>query len=434
MRRWLSILLALLAGGSVYPLLAAEVGLIEINGVIGPATTSYISRTIDLAGRRHYECLIIRLDTPGGLLESTKEIVQKFYASPVPIVVYVSPPGAVAGSAGCFITLAADFAVMAPDTTIGAAHPVAMGGGGEQKMDEVMKQKMESYASTSIEAIAKKRGRNVEWARSSVIKSESATADQALDLKVIDFIARDTADLLRQLNGREAGGRELRTEGAAVVHMAMSAHERLFQVLARPEVIMILMLAAIYGIIGEISNPGAILPGVVGAIALILALYMGAALPINAAGLALIALSIVLFVIDVFAPTHGVLTVGGIVAFFFGALMLFDRGEPALRLSLAYIIPATAVTALFFLFVVGAGLRAQLLPVRVGKETMLGKVIAAVGRIDAGSGKVFVEGEYWNAVSDSPVEPGQPVQIVDIVGLTLKVKPAPGVSLSKPTP
>src|SRR5512133_125076 len=434
MRRWLSILLALLAGGSVYPLLAAEVGLIEINGVIGPATTSYISRTIDLAGRRHYEGLIIRLDTPGGLLESTKEIVQKFYASPVPIVVYVSPPGAVAGSAGCFITLAADFAVMAPDTTIGAAHPVAMGGGGEQKMDEVMKQKMESYASTSIEAIAKKRGRNVEWVRSSVIKSESATADQALDLKVIDFIARDTADLLRQLNGREAGGRELRTEGAAVVHMAMSAHERLFQVLARPEVIMILMLAAIYGIIGEISNPGAILPGVVGAIALILALYMGAALPINAAGLALIALSIVLFVIDVFAPTHGVLTVGGIVAFFFGALMLFDRGEPALRLSLAYIIPATAVTALFFLFVVGAGLRAQLLPVRVGKETMLGKVIAAVGRIDAGSGKVFVEGEYWNAVSDSPVEPGQPVQIVDIVGLTLKVKPAPGVSLSKPTP
>lgn len=423
MRRCLLILAALFTGALLPGLRGADVGLIKIDGAIGPATATYISRAIDLAGRREYACLVIQLDTPGGLLESTKEIVQKFYVSRVPVVVYVSPSGGVAGSAGCFITLAADVAAMAPNTSIGAAHPVTMGGGGEQKMDDVMKQKLESYASTSIEAIAKKRGRNAEWAKASVIKSESATAEKALELKVIDLIATDLPDLLQQLDGREINGRELRTANAKTVLIRMSAHEKLFQVLARPEVIMILMLAAIYGIIGEISNPGAILPGVVGAIALILALYMGAALPINVAGLALIALSVTLFIIDVFAPTHGVLTFGGIVSFFLGALMLFDRAEPTFRLSLAYIIPATAVTALFFLFVVGAGLRAQLLPVRAGRETMLGKVIPAVQRIEPGSGKVFVEGEYWNAVSDAIIEAGQPVEIVGITGLTLKVKP-----------
>jgi membrane-bound serine protease (ClpP class) len=191
---------------------------------------------------------------------------------------------------------------------------------------------------------------------------------------------------------------------------------------------LILMLAAIYGIIGELSSPGAILPGVVGAIALILALYMAAVLPINTAGLALIGVAILLFVIDIFAPTHGVLTFGGIIAFFLGALMLFNRADPAFRLSLAYIIPATLLTAAFFLFIVGAGLRAQLLPVRVGKETMLGKTTSAISRIEATNGKVFVEGEYWNAVSDVPIEPSQPVEIVGINGLTLKVKPKPASS------
>jgi membrane-bound serine protease (ClpP class) len=207
------------------------------------------------------------------------------------------------------------------------------------------------------------------------------------------------------------------------VEIKMVAREKLFQALWRPEVMMILMLAAIYGIIGELSNPGAILPGVVGGIALILALYMAAVLPVNVAGLALIGLAVLLFIADIYAPTHGVLTFGGIIAFFLGALMLFNRAEPGYRLSLTYIIPATVVTALFFIFIVGAGLRAQFLPVRVGKEILLGKAVAAIGRIDARNGKVFVEGEYWNAVSDAPIEPGQTAEIVGIVGLTLKVKP-----------
>lgn len=426
MRRWLPILLTVLICGPAAGLQAADVGLITIDGAIGPATASYIARAIDVAGARNDTCLIVQLDTPGGLLESTKAIVQKFYASKVPVVVYVTPSGANAASAGCFITMAADVAAMAPNTSIGAAHPVSVGGfGGEEKTDDVMKQKMESYASSYIEAIAEKRGRNVEWAKAAVLKSESTTAEKALKLKVIDLIAKDVPDLLQQLNGREVNGKVLKTAGATVVPIPMAMRERVFQLLWRPEVMLILMLMAIYGIIGELSSPGAILPGVVGAIALILALYLGAILPINVAGLALIGLAVVLFIVDVFTPTHGVLTGGGIIAFFLGALMLFNRAEPAFRLSLVYIIPATVVTAAFFIFVVGAGLRAQFLPVRAGKETLVGKTTIALGPIDAHSGKVFIEGEYWNAVSDAPVEPGQPVEIVGLSGLTLRVKPKP---------
>ena len=423
MRRWMLIFSVLLACRLVPGSRAADVGMIKINSTISPATASYISRAIDVAEARQDACLIIQLDTPGGLLESTKEIVQKLYSSRVATVVYVAPSGATAASAGCFITLAADVAAMAPDTSIGAAHPVSMTGGGEQKLDDVMKEKLENYASSFIEGIAHKRGRNVEWARDSVLKSESITAEKALDMKVVDLVAKDIPDLLEQLNGREVNGKSLNTAGANVLEIPMLARERVFQLLWRPEVMLLLMLAAIYGLIGELSSPGAILPGVVGAIALILALYLGAILPINLAGLALMGLAVALFVVDVFAPTHGVLTFGGIIAFFLGALMLFNRSDPAFRLSLAYIIPATAVTALFFIFIVGEGLRAQVLPVRTGKEAMVGKTAPALARIDAQGGKVFVEGEYWNAVSDAPIEPGQLVEIVDITGLTLKVKP-----------
>lgn len=425
MKRRLPMLMAGLMCGLTAGAQAADVGLIRISGAIGPATASYMARAIDLAAAHGDVCLVIQLDTPGGLLDSTKDIIQKFYASTVPTVVYVAPAGAWAGSAGCFITLAADVAAMAPNTSIGAAHPVAMGAEGTEKLDDVMKQKLENFASSYIESIADKRGRNVEWAKASVVKSESVTAEKALDLKVIDLIAKDIPDLLKQLDGRDVNGKTLHTADANVVEIPMSPHEKLFQVLWRPEVMLILMLAAIYGIIGELSNPGAILPGVVGGIALILALYMAAVLPVNVAGLALIGLAVVLFIADIYAPTHGVLTFGGIVAFFLGALMLFNRSDPAFRLSLAYIIPATVLTAAFFLFVVGAGVRAQFLPVRAGKETMLGKTVPALERIDPTGGKVFVEGEYWNAVSDAPVESGQPVEIIAVQGLTLKVRPKP---------
>ncbi len=412
--------------GPVAGLAAEAVAFIKVEGPIGPATAGYISRAVDQAAADKAQCLVIQLDTPGGLLDSTKVIVQKFLASPVPSVVYVAPAGATATSAGCFITLAADLAAMDPASSIGAAHPVAIGGnpaGGEEKADETMKRKMENYAVSYIEMIASKRQRNVEWARSSVKDSASITATQALELKVVDVIAKDLPDLLARIDGREIRGSKLQTKDAAVVVIGMSARERVFQQLWRPEVMFILMLIAIYGIIGELSNPGAILPGVTGAIALILVLYMSAILPINLAGVALLFLAIALFIADVYAPTHGVLTVGGSAAFFLGALMLFERGNPAYRLSLAIIIPATVLTSLFFLAVLGSGLKAQLLPVRAGRDIMLGQVVPAAARIDANGGRVFIEGESWNAVSETIVEKDQPVEVIGIEGLTLKVKP-----------
>jgi len=422
MRFWVPIVMAGLLAGSRADLKAGEAGLIKIDGAIGPATASYIERAIDLAASRKNVCLIVQLDTPGGLIASTEQIIRKFNSAAVPVVVWVGPSGAKAGSAGCFITLASDIAAMAPNSTIGAAHPVSMGMGEEQKQDDVMKQKLENFYGAYIEGVAKKHGRNADWAKSSVQESAAITSEKALELKVIDMIASDIPDLLKQADGREVKGKVLKSEGAIIAEIPMALREKVFQMLWHPEVMLILMLAAIYGVIGEVSNPGAILPGVVGAIALILFLYMSSVLPVNVAGLALIALAVVLFLVDVYAPTHGVLTFGGIVSFFLGALMLFNRGDPAFRLSLAYIVPATAITAAFFIFVVSAGLRAQFLPVRVGKETMVGKMVPALVQIDSTSGKVFIEGEYWNAVSDAPVEAGRQVEVTGVKGLTLTVK------------
>ncbi len=402
--------------------LAGEVCTIRIDGAIGPATASYIARAISDASARNAECLIIGLDTPGGLLDSTKDIVREMLASPVPVVVYVSPAGAGATSAGCFITMAADVAAMAPATTIGAAHPVAIGGGSEQQLSDTMKEKLENYSVSYIEAIASKRQRNVEWAKASVKESASITAEKAKELKVVEIIAADERDLLRQLDGRVVNGRTLHTAGAAVVAIPRQLSEKLFQALWRPELMFMLMLVAMYGIIGELSNPGAILPGVAGVIALVLMLYMSAILPVNVAGLALIGVAMVLFVIDVFAPTHGILTGGGIVAFFLGGLMMFDRAEPLWRLSLAMLIPATAITAAFFIFVVGAGLRAQWLPSQVGVHTLVGKIAPALTPIDHAGGKISIEGEYWNAVAAEPLAQGVPVEIVAVKGLTLTVR------------
>ena len=423
MRHGIFILATTLVLGSANPLHSAQVGLIKIDGAIGPATAGYISRAIAVAAARKDECLILQLDTPGGLLESTKHIVRSFYNSPVPTVVYVAPESAIAGSAGTFITLAADVAAMAPHTSIGAAHPVAIGPGGDvEKTGDTMKKKMENAAASFIETIAEKRHRNVEWARSAVVESVVIKASQALDLGVIDLIADDLPDLLKQLDGRKVGDHILQTESATVLEIRMNAWERFSQVLLRPEIMFIFMLIAIYGIIGELSNPGAVLPGVVGAIALILVLYMSAILPVNIAGLSFIGLAVVLFITDIYAPTHGVLTAGGILSFLLGALMLFNHAEPGFRLSLGFVIPGVVMTALFFVFIVGAGLRAQLLPARTGVETMLGRTAPVISRIDERSGKVFFEGELWNAVSEAVIESGGPVEIVAVNGLTLKVK------------
>lgn len=404
------------------PSRAAQASLIHIDGAIGPATASYISRALAVAAARHDECLIIQLDTLGGLLEPTKAIVGDLLKDEVPSVVYVSPSGAGAASAGTFITLAADVAVMAPATTIGAAHPVSLGGGAEIDTNSVEGRKLENYSASYMESIADKRHHNVEWAVSAVRQSASITAGQALKLRVIDFTAGDVADVLRQLDGREVAGKVLHTAQASVAAIPMTPGERIFQTLWRPEVMFVLMLVAIYGIIGELSHPGAVLPGVAGAMALVLALYMGAILPVNAAGLALIFLGVGLLIIDAFATTHGVLTAGGVASFLLGSLLLF-RHEPGFGLPLAWVIPATVLTALFFVFVIGAGLRAQLQPAKTGRESMKGQSATAITAVDQKGGKVLFDGEYWEAAANAPVEPGALVEISGLEGLLLHVKP-----------
>ncbi len=403
---------------------ATQVGLIKIDGAIGPGTASYIARAIDAATAQHDECLVIELDTPGGLLDSASKIVESLYDSKIPIVVYVAPSPARAGSAGVFITMAADVAAMAPHTRIGAAHPVELGASGsEEKTDDVMKKKIENDTASFAQSIAQKRNRNADWAKSAVLDSASITAEEALDSNVIDLIADNLPDLLKQLDQREINGKPLDTAKASVVEIPMNMGEQFSESFLRPEVMFILMLMVIYGIMGELTSPGAILPGVIGAIALILVLYMSAILPVNATGLALMALALALFIVDVFATTHGILTAGGIVAFFLGAMMLFSQAGPAYHLSLRWIVPGTIVTALFFIFVAGKGVRAQFKPAVTGLEAMIGKTVNTLSRIDAAGGRIFVEGETWNATSLTPVEAGQAVEITGIDGLTLKVKP-----------
>ena len=411
----------LLLGVTVH---AAQVGLIKINGAIGPATASFISRALETAAAQNDECLVIQLDTPGGLLDSTEQIVQKIYDANIFTVVYVSPAPARAGSAGVFITMAADVAAMAPHTRIGAAHPVELGASGQaEKTDDTMTKKIENDTAAFAKSIADKRHRNVEWAVASVRASESITAEEALDKNVVDLIAADLPDLLKQVDGHVCDERTLHTANATIVEIPMLTWERFAQIFLRPEVMFILMLMVIYGFIGELSSPGAILPGVIGAIALVLVLYMSAILPVNIAGLLLIGLALLLFIADVFASTHGILTAGGIIAFFLGALMLFNHGGSGYRLSLAWILPATAGTAGFFIFIVGKGIGAQFKPVLTGTGTMIGKSVNALSRIDSAGGRVFIEGEIWNAVSATPVEASQPVEVTAVEGLTLKVKP-----------
>ena len=424
MRRWILMAAATLAFATECLHAASQVSLIKVDGAIGPSTPLYISRAIALATTRGDQALIIQLDTPGGWVSSTKDIIQSFYDSKLPIVVYVAPAPGMAGSAGVFITMAADIAAMAPHTSIGAAHPVNIGlGGNVEKVDETMKTKMENALSAMIETIAEKRHRNAEWAKAAVRESVAITAETALKSNVVDLIAADLPDLLNQIDGRKVGEKTLKTADAQVAEITMTAREKFAQVFLRPEMMFLLILVVMYGVIGELSNPGVILPGVAGAIALVLVLYMSAILPVNWAGMGLIGLAIAFFIGDVYATSHGALTVGGIVSFFLGALLLFDRSDPAFRLSLGLIIPSTLVTTLFFVFVVGAGLRAQRLPARTGTQTMFGQVVPALTRIDATSGKVFIEGETWNAVSETAVEKDQPVEIAGIEGLTLKVKP-----------
>ena len=399
----------------------STVSVIRVEGTIGPTVTQYIERSIRKSRENGDEVLIIELDTPGGLLDSTQDIVQDLLGSTHPTVVYVSPRGANAGSAGTFITMAAHIAAMAPATNIGAASPVSMGGG---EMDTVAQQKIFNFSESFIESIAEERGRNQEWAKSAVRDGASITANEALELNVIDIIAEDINDLLDQIHGMEVEGKTLNTRDAEQERIPQTLAEIFFSFILRPEVMLILTMVAIYGIIGEVTNPGGIIPGVSGVIALILLLYGVAAMPINLAGFLLIGLAIILFVAEAFTPAFGILITGGAVSFFLGALMLFQDLPEEMQVSLYWLIPATLVTAAFFAWIVTYGVKSLFAPVRSGLESTIGKTAEVTDSILPGQhGRVFFDGEYWKAESDTPLNEGDKCEILEYEGLKVKVKP-----------
>lgn len=395
--------------------------IIHIDAPITPVVAEYINKSIDTATNAKAEALIIQLNTPGGLVDSTQQIIIKMLASEVPTVVYVAPSGARAASAGVFITLSANIAAMAPTTHIGAAHPVQM----EGKMDTTMEKKAVNDLAAMVRGIAEKRGRNAKWAEQAVRESVSITETEALRDKVVDLIAPDVPALIKAINGKTVeliiGKKTLATEGAEVRDIKMGFRYRLLEIISNPNIAYILMILGFYGLYFELSNPGSIFPGVAGAICLILAFYALHTLPINYAGLMLIILGIALFIAEAFITSHGVLGVGGTIAMLLGSLMLIDSSSPALQISWAVIIPAVALSAVLFIITVTVAVRVYREKPDTGKEGMINMQAMAKTVIHT-DGQVFMRGEYWNAWSDEPIQKGEKVTVLAIEGLKLKVK------------
>ncbi len=405
---------------------AQKVVSIKVEGSINPASAAFIKNAIDKASNQKAECLIIHLNTPGGLLKSTRVIVSDILESSIPVIVYVSPGGAHAGSAGVFITMAAHIAAMAPSTNIGAAHPVSMQGG----MDSTMSDKTTNDAAAFIRTIAKKRNRNLEWAEEAVRKSVSITEAEAVEKKVVDLVAQNEADLLKQINGRvvalNTGDKTLQTANAKVDRVEMSFAEKFLDMISDPNIAYILMMLGFYGLLFELYSPGAVAPGVIGGICLILAFYSMHTLPINYAGLALIIFAIILFVLEVKIISHGVLGMGGVIAFALGSMMLIRTNSALefIRISWGVIISATVATSLFFFFLIALAVKAQKAKPVTGIEGMVGEVGETLARLEP-SGMVRVHGELWKAESVSgSIDKGQKIKVTAIKNLTLYVEQA----------
>jgi len=419
-------LLCLLLFAFAFAVKAQKVITITIDGTINPATASFIKRSIERGHEEKAQCLVILLNTPGGLLKSTRVIVGDILNAPIPVVVFVSPSGAHAGSAGVFITLAAHIAAMAPGTNIGAAHPVSLQGG----MDTTMNEKATNDAVAFIRTIAEKRSRNVEWAAEAVRKSVSITEREAVEENVVDIVAASIDDLLNQIHGKlvtvSSGQATFHTKGIAVESIEMSFIEKLLNILSDPNIAYILLMLGFYGVLFELYNPGAILPGIIGVMGLILGFYSLHALPVNYAGLALIVFGIILFLLEIKIVSYGMLTIGGVISVFLGSMMLI-REEPSLefvRISRSVIVAATAVTALFFIFIVGAGLKAQKGRPVTGIEGFLMEQGIALQTLDP-EGTVQVHGEIWQAESaKGRIEKGERIRITGIKNFKLYVEPA----------
>ncbi len=423
LRRFLLFLLAVFVLSIPAVSSAKEIFYVQVNGIVNPVMSEYITGSLRKASGEKAEAFIIELDTPGGLDYSMREIVKAILSSEVPVVVYVAPPGARAASAGVFITYAANVAAMAPGTNIGSAHPVSMYG---ETMDKTREKKVENDAAAYIMSIAEKRKRNSVWAEKAVRESANITADEALKLGVINFIAENRIDLLKKLDGMQVetltGPHVIMTKGVLVKDVGMSARYRILDIISNPNVAYVLMMIGLIGLYFELSNPGAILPGVIGAVCLVLAFYAFQTLPINYAGLLLIGLGIILFILEIKVASYGLLTVAGIVCLLLGSLMLFKSPLPFMRLSIWVVLPTVVFMTAFILGTMYYALRIHRRRPVSGAEELIGRECAAADDFgEGGQGRVFIEGEYWNAVCDEPVKKGDTMRVLEVKGLLLKV-------------
>lgn len=401
---------------------AADVHQIKVQGVIGPPVSQFISESITKAGQDRAEALLLLLDTPGGLDTSMRAIVKSIMDSPVPVVTYVYPSGARAASAGTIILIASHVAAMAPGTNVGAAHPVSIGG---EKQDKEMMAKVLHDAEAYARSLAEKRGRNAEWVAKAVTQSVSVTADEALKTHVIDLVVGNVEDLLQRVDGKvvEVGNKKvaLQTAGARVVPKEMPFRFKLLSYLSDPNIAYLLMMIGFYGILFELFSPGSIFPGVIGGICLILAFYAFQTIPINYAGLALIVLGIVFFILELKIVSYGMLSVAGITSIVIGSIMLVDVPVAWLAISWKTILTVAGLTVVFFLAVLSYAVKAQLSKVRTGREGLVGE--AGIAKSDiAPAGKVFVHGELWDAVSDHPLKAGERVVVISVHGMVIKVE------------
>ncbi len=402
---------------------ASRVVVLDFKGVLNPPMAHYLVSGLKRGASTGALGVLILIDTPGGLDPSMREVVQAIMNSPIPVITYVYPPGARAASAGLFVLEAGHVAAMAPGTNTGAAHPVTLG----SRVGKTMEEKMANDAVAFLRSIARERGRDSPWLEDAVLASSSVSAREALELGVIDLVAPSPSRLLEKLEGRRVrirGEEEvLRLKGAQMERIEPTTKERILYLLSMPNVAYILAILGFYGLLFELSNPGLIFPGIVGVIFLILSFYSFHTLPLNYAGVFLIIFGVGLMLLDIKIPSHGLLTLGGVVSFFLGSMMLVDTSAPYLRLSASVILPVVAVTALFIGIVVAAGIRVQFKKPVSGAQGLLGEVGEARTRVDQEGGQVFVHGEIWKAVSSGPILPGTKIRVVGVKGLVLEVEP-----------
>ncbi len=411
----------LVLAAPLLPLPPGDIAVLDIDGPIGPITVKLIEKAIEQAEDSRAEAVVIRLNTPGGLTSSTWKITTAILNADVPVIVYVWPPGARAGSAGVFITYSAHVAAMAPGTNIGAATPIQM----EGKMDSTLSVKVTNDAVANLKAMAEKLGRNESWVERAIRDGESITASQALDSNVVDVIADDITDLLEKIDGWAVelpyGVDTLRTAGAPTTKVEKSLSEQILEVLSDPNIAFILFTLGTLGLVMELYNPGAIVPGVVGGICIILAFFSFQVLPINYSGIALIVFSVILFLLEIKVPSYGILSIGGVISLALGGLFLVDSPGPYLQVSKSVIASVTVVAAAFFIFVIRYVVKAHRKQVTTGHEGLIGQVGTVKEKIDP-EGAIYVSGALWKAVADEPIDAGTRVVVVESFGMVLKVK------------